>query len=224
MKIKIAHACRRTAVIGLSVVTYFGYGLLSAALTLPGQAAASQTTATFKTNILQSACNISFLDDSNAPLTGTYSLGEINSAEINQIYPKGKLFTIKLSDCGVAAGTKTPQVTITGINAIKSQLSSTHANEYKFRGDALDGGTSQEYFVVIGEGPTLTYNGLNSNKNGLYSTKAPNNVVLKGTKGTSGDGVTAKLYASVACDDACSSKKKRAGNLKARLTFQFDYQ
>lgn len=222
MKIKIAHACRRTAVIGLSVVTYFGYGLLSAALTLPGQAAASQTVATFSTNILQSACTINFFDDSNAPITGIFSLGTINSSEINKIYPKGKLFTIKLSGCGVASTKTTPQVTLTGLNADSlNDIHSTSPNGYKFRNHGTAGGNSKEYFVVVGEGPSLTYAAPNK-KNGIYSTV---NGVFKGTTGTTGDQMEVKLYASVACDTVCTyAKGARAGTLNASLTFDFAYK
>lgn len=221
MKINIAQAGRRAGAIGLSVVTYVGYGLLSASLTLPGQAAASQTVATFSTNILQSTCTINFFDDNNAPITGTFSLGTIDSSKIDNIYPNGKLFTIKLSGCGVASTKTTPQVTLTGLNADSSEVGPKDPIGYKFRNHGTAGGNSKMYFVVVGEGPSLTYAAPNT-KNGIYSTV---NGVFKGTAGSNGDGLTVPLYASVACHDVCSyAKGARAGTLNASLTFDFAYK
>ncbi|NTZ45477.1 hypothetical protein FCM30_06835 [Lelliottia aquatilis] len=225
MKIKIAKMYCQMVAIGLSVAASIGYCVLSVGFVFSAGVAASTSPAvTLQTNILQTACTISFLDKGKAPVT-TLPLDPINSSLIDRIYPTATLFYIKMSGCGVA-GTKTPQVTITGINASAPDVTSGNSPGFKFRNSGVSGGTSKEYFVVVGEGPTLSYIAASTTSagKGMYSTASPN-VVYKGKVATSGEGDTQALYASVACNDKCTyAKGARAGSLIASLTFQFDYK
>lgn len=216
---------RQMVAIGLSVAASIGYCVLSVGLVFSAGVAASTSPAvTLQTKIVQIACTITFLDKGKAPIT-TLTLDPINSSLINKIYPNATLFYIKMSGCGVA-GTTTPQVTITGVNAKSPDVTSSNSVGFKFRNAGASGGRSKEYFVVVGEGPTLSYIAASATSagTGLYSTASPN-VVYKGKPATSGEGDTQALYASVACNDKCTyAKGARAGDLKASLTFQFDYK
>lgn len=241
MKIIIANACRQTATIGLFVVAYIYYGILSTGLVLSTKVAASQTSVLFQTTLLQSACTIDFVD-ANGRALPALDLGPVDSSlpgfspanGKGGINPAGTLFRLELSGCGIASATTMPTIKLTGKQfdsasdpEIDAQVNS---KLYKLKDPSPGGGTSRGYFVVVGGGVPLVYNGASaSTPNGLY--KVGDKILTKAKKGESGEGLKVDLYATVACDDGCNyinAKKPtavaRGGSLHASLQFEFSYQ
>lgn len=195
-------------------------------LLLP-QAVLAGNTVKFTATLLQSACEISFLDGSGQPIS-SLDLGSINSASLSSpvsgspntsIANPATPISLKLKGCGLGQNGKTPVIILKGTQAKGPEVTAGNGYPYKFRDSGLTGGTSREYFVVVGKALSLTYD--TSPTTGLY----PVNTRFSGTKDTSGEGYTVPLYVAVSCDKFCNAgSTAQAGSLNASLVFDFLYQ
>ncbi len=210
-------------------------GLLLAGFLVSWGAAAGGTV-TFTTNLLQSACAISFINGASS--TGNaitqLNLGDVKSGELRNcggnstacISTPSVPVTLKLSGCGIGRGSTTPTVSLSGINALTTDVTDYPAGiAYKFRDAGDVGGTSREYFVMVGKTPTVQYD---ASANGVFKA---GDEVLGGNQGTgaaagmSGEGAYRTLYLVVSCGiGGCSIPHTRGGTLSASLTFDFKYK
>lgn len=192
------------------------------------QAVLAANNAKFTATLLQSGCTVSFANGAGAAIT-TLSLGDIDSASMtgkgndvtHSIALPAQLLKLKLSGCGMAQSGKVPAVKLMGINATAPDVTAGNGFPYKFRDAGAAGGTSHDYFVVIGKTASLVYQPA-SNPNGLYNSTT--DIISLGAAGVSGQGIDYPLYVSVSCDQFCESPTTRAGSLKATLVFEFLYK
>lgn len=210
-------------------------------------ASGATDTLNMKANMIQTSCDITFVqgEQANGTAVSSISLPDTDPGGLTSNGGSGgdckgsecidtahsTAVTLKLSGCFIGKDNVKPTVTLTGVNAQKADVSSTDNLGYLFRDAGDAGGTSREYAILVGKKKAMTWAtaDLYNSSAGLPGGSAANSVIaLTGdvgvNNGNTGNGATATVWLAVSCVSGCQSTSVRSGSLRASLTFNSIYK